>query len=254
MGPYFDKDGVDLMEGGGTLLLETDGPFIGPGHASVLQQDDKFWFSCHYYDGTERGRSMLAIRPLNWGDDGWPVLCRSNSQAPIPNDHLLEMQRRASSALGSRKPDHNTTKNRCRFAFRRVQRGSVRARPFRAQTLRDSFWGEVIMKHCTGRLGVSACLMLLVSRADAIEITGELYVSLDGSSYTSGAPTWSTPASRTIAICEVIGPDQPTSDFEWSHGGYGAMLYAPVNRLGMIHTSSDCRCVTCAVTTLGRQL
>lgn len=73
-GPYLDKDGVDLMEGGGTLLLETDGPFIGPGHASIFGEDGKFWFSCHYYDGTRRGRPALAIRPLRWADDGWPVL------------------------------------------------------------------------------------------------------------------------------------------------------------------------------------
>ena len=56
------------------MLLETERPFIGPGHANVLEEDGKFWFSCHYYDGTERGRSMLAIRPLRWANDGWPEL------------------------------------------------------------------------------------------------------------------------------------------------------------------------------------
>lgn len=73
-GPYLDKDGVDLAEGGGTLFLETDGPFIGPGHANVLRDADRFWFSCHYYDGTQRGRSMFSIRPLEWTDNGWPML------------------------------------------------------------------------------------------------------------------------------------------------------------------------------------
>ena len=73
-GPYVDKEGVDLMKEGGTLFLETQGPFIGPGHANVFEEDGTYWFSCHFYDGTERGRSKLAIRALGWGEDGWPVL------------------------------------------------------------------------------------------------------------------------------------------------------------------------------------
>jgi len=74
-GPYLDRDGVDMLEGGGTLLLETDGPFIGPGHPSVFEEEGEFWFSCHFYDGTtRRGTSMLAIRPLRWGEGGWPVV------------------------------------------------------------------------------------------------------------------------------------------------------------------------------------
>lgn len=73
-GPYLDKDGKDLAHGGGTLLLGTDGAFIGPGHAGIFQEEKRFWFSAHFYDGTDRGVSKLAIRPLDWGADGWPVL------------------------------------------------------------------------------------------------------------------------------------------------------------------------------------
>ena len=62
------------MDGGVTLLLDTDGPFIGPGRANIFEENGRFWFSCHFYDGTERGRSKLAIRPLQWRDDGWPEL------------------------------------------------------------------------------------------------------------------------------------------------------------------------------------
>ena len=73
-GPYLDKDGVDLSHGGGTLLLTTDGAFIGPGHAGIFEESETFWFSCHFYDGTERGASKLAIRPLRWTTDGWPAV------------------------------------------------------------------------------------------------------------------------------------------------------------------------------------
>jgi arabinan endo-1,5-alpha-L-arabinosidase len=74
IGPYRDKDGVDMMKRGGTLLLGSDGAFIGPGHAGIFEENGGFWFSCHFYDGTQRGRSMLAVRPLRWGAEGWPIL------------------------------------------------------------------------------------------------------------------------------------------------------------------------------------
>ncbi|WP_158264956.1 arabinan endo-1,5-alpha-L-arabinosidase [Blastopirellula marina] len=75
-GPYLDKAGVDLAAGGGTLLLQSDGPFIGPGHANVLREGDRYLLSCHFYDGTRRGRSMLSIQELIWTDDGWPEVKR----------------------------------------------------------------------------------------------------------------------------------------------------------------------------------
>jgi len=76
-GPYLDKDGVDLAKGGGTLLLGSEGPFIGPGHANILREGDRFRLSCHYYDGTERGRSMLSIQDLTWSKEGWPLVAES---------------------------------------------------------------------------------------------------------------------------------------------------------------------------------
>lgn len=77
-GPYLDKDGKDLLQGGGSLLLATDGAFIGPGHAGVLKDGEKYWMSMHFYNGAATGRGgsggTLAIRPLTWGADGWPVV------------------------------------------------------------------------------------------------------------------------------------------------------------------------------------
>ena len=73
-GPYLDRNGVDLLRRGGTLFLGTDGPFIGPGHANILREANRFWFSCHFYDGTDRGRSRFALRPLTWDEEGWPAL------------------------------------------------------------------------------------------------------------------------------------------------------------------------------------
>jgi arabinan endo-1,5-alpha-L-arabinosidase len=71
-GPYLDRDGKDLLKGGGTLLLETDGRFIGPGHAGILKDGERYLMSYHFYDRDANGRSALAIRVLDWGTDGWP--------------------------------------------------------------------------------------------------------------------------------------------------------------------------------------
>jgi arabinan endo-1,5-alpha-L-arabinosidase len=73
-GPYVDRDGKDMRDGGGTLLLGADGPFIGPGHASILRDGKSEWFACHFYDATQGGRGTFAIRPLTWSKDGWPIV------------------------------------------------------------------------------------------------------------------------------------------------------------------------------------
>ncbi|MBV9121829.1 MAG: arabinan endo-1,5-alpha-L-arabinosidase [Planctomycetes bacterium] len=71
-GPYLDKDGIDLLDGGGSLVLGTEGSFIGPGHAGVLKDGGRYFLSYHFYDGAQFGRSRLGIRPLEWTEDGWP--------------------------------------------------------------------------------------------------------------------------------------------------------------------------------------
>lgn len=73
-GPYLDKDGKDMLEGGGTLLLETDGIFVGPGHPGVWKEGDKYLMGMHYYNGAMNGWSQYAIRPMTWDDQGWPVI------------------------------------------------------------------------------------------------------------------------------------------------------------------------------------
>jgi arabinan endo-1,5-alpha-L-arabinosidase len=73
-GPYLDRDQVDLVNEGGTRFLETTGRFIGPGHVGILTEGGTNWFSYHYYDAQSNGRSRLAIAPLYWTAEGWPVV------------------------------------------------------------------------------------------------------------------------------------------------------------------------------------
>jgi arabinan endo-1,5-alpha-L-arabinosidase len=73
-GPYFDADGMDLLNDGGSPFLKTSGPFIGPGQAGIISENGTNWFSCHFYDGTRGGISTLAILPLQWNANGWPEI------------------------------------------------------------------------------------------------------------------------------------------------------------------------------------
>lgn len=73
-GPYIDRDGRPMLEGGGTLLLAGEPPRIGPGHCSVIQHGGQWHLAHHYYDGLASGRPTLSIRPLLWDAEGWPQL------------------------------------------------------------------------------------------------------------------------------------------------------------------------------------
>ena len=73
-GPYLDADGVDMIQGGGKLLIGSGGHVVGAGHFGLLDLGDGVQkFSLHWEADLERGgASVLDIRPLLW-KDGWPV-------------------------------------------------------------------------------------------------------------------------------------------------------------------------------------
>ena len=72
-GPYVDRDGKTMMQGGGTLVLASYGHVRGPGHNAMLMETDGDWLVHHYYDADANGLAKLQIRPLLWADDGWPL-------------------------------------------------------------------------------------------------------------------------------------------------------------------------------------
>ena len=73
-GPFLDNMGIDMLKGGGKLVVAANGRYIGPGHfGREVLGDDVEKFSCHYEADLDRGgRSILDIRALLW-KDGWPV-------------------------------------------------------------------------------------------------------------------------------------------------------------------------------------
>ncbi len=73
-GPYFDRNGINLTNGGGTMLLESTARYIGPGHAAIMNDNGTNWFTFHYYDGNNDGAATLGLMQMNWTADGWPSL------------------------------------------------------------------------------------------------------------------------------------------------------------------------------------
>ena len=73
-GPFLDLGGTNMLAGGGTMLLESTGRFIGPGHAAILNDNGTNWFTYHYYDGNDAGTAKLGLNRLYWSADNWPVL------------------------------------------------------------------------------------------------------------------------------------------------------------------------------------
>lgn len=72
-GPYVDKDGKPMLEGGGSQLLAGTKRWPGPGHNSVYTFDGTEYLVFHAYDPTDDGKSKLHMVPMRWDADGWPV-------------------------------------------------------------------------------------------------------------------------------------------------------------------------------------
>ena len=79
LGPYLDKSGKDMINNAWELVLEGDDQkFFGPGHNSIIVQDDAGtdWMIYHSYvkeNGEVGGRLGMLDRVL-WTEDGWPYI------------------------------------------------------------------------------------------------------------------------------------------------------------------------------------
>jgi arabinan endo-1,5-alpha-L-arabinosidase len=71
-GPYVAHDGMPMMRGGATLILQGAGSWKGPGHNAVIHATDG-WFNVYHAYAASDGRSMLRISQLAWDVDGWPT-------------------------------------------------------------------------------------------------------------------------------------------------------------------------------------
>jgi arabinan endo-1,5-alpha-L-arabinosidase len=70
-GPYLDREGAPMVSGGGTLVLDRDATFRGPGSNMVFDDVDQRLNVYHAYNATDD--VVLRIGQLFFDDDGWPV-------------------------------------------------------------------------------------------------------------------------------------------------------------------------------------
>jgi arabinan endo-1,5-alpha-L-arabinosidase len=73
-GPYLDRGGLDLMQGGGTILLSAHENISGPGGESVFTDGTQPTLVYHYYDGNNNGAPTLGINRLGFDSSGWPFV------------------------------------------------------------------------------------------------------------------------------------------------------------------------------------
>ncbi len=82
LGPYVDKRGRRMDEGGGSLVLESTERWKGTGHNGFLRtgsgagngEERKDWLILASYDTLNlENKRMTQIRPLTWDENDWPV-------------------------------------------------------------------------------------------------------------------------------------------------------------------------------------
>ena len=74
-GPYLDREGKAMSEGGGSMVIQaTTKSWAGPGHEALLHDGKEDYLFFHAYNGTT-GRPFLQISTIDW-ENGWPVVAQ----------------------------------------------------------------------------------------------------------------------------------------------------------------------------------
>jgi arabinan endo-1,5-alpha-L-arabinosidase len=76
-GPYLDREGKEMLRGGGTQVTFPSERWRGPGHNSILQENGEEYIVYHSYDAESQGVPTLRIDLLVWDDEGWPSISTS---------------------------------------------------------------------------------------------------------------------------------------------------------------------------------
>jgi arabinan endo-1,5-alpha-L-arabinosidase len=82
-GPFVDQTGVDMVSGGGTILLQGDGvTWSGPGgQTAYIDPTDGDVITYHALNLTQNGLDYLFVRSLSF-DTGWPVIGATSVSTP----------------------------------------------------------------------------------------------------------------------------------------------------------------------------
>lgn len=90
LGPYVDRQGLELKSGGGTLILERNAAWVGPGHNSVIADDaGNDWLVYHAIPPQDPNvpsgatRRPALIDKIQW-TEGWPVINGGKGPSSTP--------------------------------------------------------------------------------------------------------------------------------------------------------------------------
>jgi arabinan endo-1,5-alpha-L-arabinosidase len=73
-GPYLDRNGRDMAQGGGSLVIEGDKDWKALGHNSAYTFDGKDYLVLHAYETADRYKQKLKVLDIKWDKDGWPMV------------------------------------------------------------------------------------------------------------------------------------------------------------------------------------
>ncbi len=73
LGPYIDKEGKSLLEGGGDVIIKGNKKYVAGGHNGMYKDGDKDIIVFHAYDRSLDGAPRMVVQTLKW-NKGWPVV------------------------------------------------------------------------------------------------------------------------------------------------------------------------------------
>jgi arabinan endo-1,5-alpha-L-arabinosidase len=73
-GPYLDRSGRDMAQGGGSLVIEGDKDWKALGHNSAYTFDGKDYLVMHAYETADHYKQKLKVMEMKWDKDGWPTV------------------------------------------------------------------------------------------------------------------------------------------------------------------------------------
>lgn len=84
-GPYYDKAGVSMMNGGGTILEAGDSRWVGPGGQEPFWDGTQWLMFRHVYDAYNNYFHTLRVAELFWDAARWPSYNPSSGFHKIQN-------------------------------------------------------------------------------------------------------------------------------------------------------------------------
>jgi arabinan endo-1,5-alpha-L-arabinosidase len=93
-GPFTDESGVDMAAGGGTILLQGDSTWAGPGgQTAYIDPTDGDLIVFHALMLSQNGLDYLFVRSLTWTND-WPVIGTSTDSSSEDDLHATQQERK----------------------------------------------------------------------------------------------------------------------------------------------------------------